>query len=395
MSTPNDTEDLLRDALHAQADRTTYEPTRAADVASRARFAQRRQNRGRLLVAAAAAAAIALPVGAILADRPATAPAPAEPPGKPVTLRLDSAAELPQGAPPAVDHAFGGTYVFADGDTVELPVGGGPIRDAAPYLDGVLVASLPRRNGGYPLDLTLVDRNGETRWTRCGLGPRVSGDGSTTGFAWMEGDCDISWRGARLEWGPATDSGPVSGGPLAQDAQISPVAVTEDRIVYNIGEYDPAVEGVRIAEGRSGPEVVPGVAWAATAAPEAGLVGGIDDTGTWGVYDESGDGVLRLRDRNERPVSFSPDARFVVTRHDAGGNPTLRIREIATGRAVVTLQGLGLGGAFSWEDPLHVLLACFDGDGRQSLVRLGVDGSLERATPARESTQGDYLLPRS
>lgn len=396
------TEDLLRRSLHDRADRTTYEPTLAADVATRARFLQRRRTRTTALVAAAVVVAVAIPLGIVLAVGPDASLEPAGP-SSPRVVRVDALSDLTQGAPPAIDHVDDRAYVFASGERLELPVDDGGVLDAAPYLGGILVASAgPRLGSAAPASpkLMLLDRDGTPRWTRCGsdvIG--VSANRSTAAFGWSL-DC-ARWSAPRIEWGPTDGEAPARTRRVGAGQQIEPIGVTAERVVVNV--VDPATGeplGVEVVEEVGRPRLVPGLARATGWAPAQGLVAGCPAAGPCVVVDESdGSPLITLAD-GEVPLSFSPDGRLVATlREDDAGSASLTVRDVETGDAMVTLLGAtdtfqGDASSTAWEDPSHLLITRVDADG-EALVRLGTDGSIELATPVQQPTLGGYLLPGS
>jgi hypothetical protein len=394
------TEDLLRAALHARADRTTYEPTRIEDVATRARFEQRRQVRGRALAAAAAIAAVAIPVGVVLGTGPDGSPEPAGP-VEPVTARIDTVSDLEQGAPPAIDHVDDTTYVFASGERVELPVDDGAVLDAAPYGGGVLVASAELGTGTRAPGLTWVDRDGTVRWTRCGSGELVtSREGTVTAYAYIDGGDCSRWIGPVLAWGPATGVGVDKDIVTANGQRIEPVGVTDDHALYNVLDARTNMEeAVALSTDLGPPQQVPGLLRAFAYDAATGLVAGCPADGRCLVVDaEEGSPRLTLDD-NEVPRAFSPDGRRIVTEVLGSDAPTnLTVRDVATGEVLLRMTGtpsmVPLSSALAWEDDEHLLFSRVDSSG-EALVRLGVDGSLELATTVEEPTLGGYLLPGS
>lgn len=410
MSTPNNAEDLLRDALQARADRTTYEPTQAADVASRARFAQRRQNRGRALVAAAAVAAVAVPVGLFVADRPGSAPTPtpAGPVGEADIVRIDALGDLELGAPPAIGHVDDGTYVLPSGKRVELPVReDAPVTDAAQYLGGVLFTSQFQVLGEDPgpatlmTTATLVDLDGVERWSRCShFNLAESPDRRATALAWFDGECGESWSAPHVELGPTEAGEPLASTDLDEDRKVRPVDASGDAVLYVVG--DPFLDGERqrVELAHDGaPRTIPGLVSATAYDAGSGLVAGCAWGGNCMLVDAE-DGTPRLVfPEPEQPVSFSPDGRLVVsTRGNIDEGLGLVVRDVASGEALVRLEGdrdafMGRPPHWlTWEDSDHLLFTRVDSDG-EALVRFGVDGSLELATPVRKPTLRGYVLP--
>ena len=396
MSAP---EDLLRRSLHAQAGRTTYQPTSALEVARRARALQRSRTRRTVLVAAAAAAIVAVPAGLLLgSDGSERPPAPAGP-----TVTIGSLSELPTGAPPGVDYLLGRTYVFADGDRVELDVEPGSVQDAAPYPDGVIVT---RRSTGDPsgiADHLWFARSGELEYGGCGGDElALSSDGELFAYARTLRGCDTWGRWPVLQWGD-TDTmlgDPVHVGTL-NGQRVEPVGVTKDRILYNATETTGSTLPPRVytIDEVGVPVMVDGIVRAAAWDPTTERVAGCPSEGRCVVVGEADGEVQLTLDAGEEPLSFSPDGRYLATAEGEGEEgrlTTLTVRDSRTGTVVVALTGdeVVVAGqdSVAWEGPAHLLIAHRGADG-QGLVRLGVDGSAELATAVGEATVGGYLLP--
>lgn len=396
------TEELLRASLHACADRTTFEPTSLLEVAARARRLRRQRARNVVLATAAAVAVTAVPVGIVLtSDDPRPSPAPAAPSGPP-TVTIGSLSELPTGAPPAVDHVLGETYVFASGEQVEMDVEPGSVRDAAPYHGGILVtANTPATASIGIATQHELDRTGSVRATGCGTEElALSPDGALTLFGYLDypRDCE-HWIGPILAWGPAARAGADKDIVTSNGQRLEPVGVTDGRALYNTFDADSGDPlWVTITTELGPPVEVPGLTTASAWDPATSRVAGCRGDGSCVVVDEQDGAVLLTLDTGEEPLSFSPDGRYLATVTGWGEtSATVSVRDSQTGDRVVTLAGeedayQGDPSAVAWEDDRHLLLSRGDADG-EALVRLGVDGSLALATPVAEPTLGGYLLP--
>ena len=394
------TEEMLRQSLHARADRTALEPTPMLDVVRRARELRRRSARTTLIAAAAAVAAVGVPAGLALGSAgPDRTPSPAE-----TTVTIGSLSDLPMGAPPAVDYVLDRTYVFADGKTTELAVDPGSVLDATPYSGGVLVATRSQAADAVGIaDQVWFGPGGQVEDRGCGGEELVlSGDGAHAAYAYLDNGCG-RWRSVGLRWGPTAEG---RAAPLdivtANGQSVEPVGVTADRALYNVVDSTGGEPRLRVyTTDEWGPPVeVRGIARASTWDPTAGRVAGCSADGQCVVVDE-GDGAVQLTlDPGEKPLSFSPDGRFLATATGADEqSATVTVRDSRTGDIVVTLEGDGAAfqgddASVAWEGSTHLLIARVDGDG-EALLRLGIDGSAELATPAAEPTLGGYLLPGS
>src|SRR5688500_8337926 len=196
------TEEMLRQSLHARADRTAHEPTPMLDVVRRAHELRRRSRRTTLIAAAAAAAAVGVPAGLALGTAdPDRTVAPAE-----TTVTMGSLSDLPMGAPPAVDYVLDRTYVSADGTKTELAVDAGSVLDATPYLGGVLVATRSQGADSVGIaDQVWFGPDGHVEHRGCGGEEMaLSGDGAHAAYAFLDNGCG-GWSSVVLRWGPAAE----------------------------------------------------------------------------------------------------------------------------------------------------------------------------------------------
>ncbi len=200
-------EELLRDGLQREADRTDHEPTPVEQVAWRARQLRRTQwaKRGGLALAATAAvsAPVALYGGALVAG-----PDPDR--GAPDRSLI---AALPQGDPPTVDWLEGSTY--HGGTAFDAPVDVGDVQAFVPFRGGLLLTT--------PSQVVVLDAGGSVVSEECGS-PDIAQDetGELVLVATVFG-CDPEWdNGVSLVWqGVST--------PDADDELASPTGTTPIR----------------------------------------------------------------------------------------------------------------------------------------------------------------------
>lgn len=121
--------------------------------------------------------------------------------------------------------------------------------------------------------------------------------------------------------------------------------------------------------------------------------------------DENGPCLSRLAASGARPtwkdctsagISLSPNASLVLATPltEEPGEPTSRLRvlDASSGRRVLTVKGGGaMFHATRWEDNSHVL-AILERHGLWSMVRVGLDGSLEQATHTVKAETNPFTL---
>jgi hypothetical protein len=394
------TEQMLRTSLRARADRAAYEPTSVLEVARRARRLRRRRTAATALAAAAAVAAVGVPTAVVLGSNDSDrAPAPAGPASGTV-VDIGSLAELPTGAPPAVDYVLDQSYVPALGAPVELDVDPGSVLDAAPYPGGVLVTTRSPDTGASGIaGHRWFARDGELENSGCGAPElAVSSDGEYAAYSYLGYGCD-RWVGPSLAWHATKGDPGMADIVTANGQRVEPVGVTKDRALYNVldaGEGDPLF--VQTTTDLGPPVQVPGLATASAWDPTTGRVAGCPADGACGVVDEQDGSVLLTLDEGEEPLSFSPDGRYLATVTGQGEwSSSVRVRDSRTGEVEVTLADdeaavQGASSSVAWEGSRHLLVARVDADG-EALVRIGLDGSTALATPVAEPTLGGYLFP--
>ncbi|PUA82246.1 hypothetical protein [Nocardioides currus] len=395
-------EDQVHDALHRTADPLHRSPLTVGDVRTRARRIQRRRTAAAGVVAAAVLA-VAVPVGLDLAGpsgrdsvQPATQPSVTPVTG---TVRID-----PRSAPRSDTLGVSlldvdGPSLVADGTVTELP---SSYDQLTPYLDGWIGAV--NTEGAYSLrqldaDFRVLDEIPTS--SRMAL----SADG--TRIAWAEHD-GTHWRVVDVA---ADGSREERRTQLPQDSVESHVEVVgfvsdTEVLVTQTDPADGAITTLRVDGSTATP--VPGFVRPWTASAATGVVAGVTE-----VHDDlsSCSGVVDARSTTGTPAwttcdhtlaSLSPDGRYVAglaSYLDGYGSPTLAILDAATGEVVVDFELigptntiLGINDRVVWEDEDDAVVTMVSGD-RQYVLRLGVDGTVERITaPGVELAPGAVSL---
>ena len=135
---------------------------------------------------------------------------------------------------------------------------------------------------------------------------------------------------------------------------------------------------------------LPAVLRVGSSSPANGLLTGqtefTGDGSCWQVVDAPA-GALSWDTCDYTPLAFSPDGRHLVGFTDyltPDGSPTLAILDATTGEPVVDFElagartgVVGINPEVVWEDS-ETLVATLVTDGQQYVVRLGLDGTVER-----------------
>jgi hypothetical protein len=136
--------------------------------------------------------------------------------------------------------------------------------------------------------------------------------------------------------------------------------------------------------------------------PSGALAVGIDTRGNGAVV-ELPTGAVQWRAPTGTLGHFSASGRYVVTVQNVGVQTVqgvgdiVGIRDAATGRRVTStvLPNLSIVGRPVWEGDESVLVVAEDRHQQQAIVRVGVDGTISRATPVAPAGQGSYRLAAS
>ncbi len=314
----------------------------------------------------------------------APSPPPSETPTATATTAPGRAANLtvtaPQGPAPSLPYlslAGSTTTVHHDGTTDVLQ---GRYSDVVAYRGGWLAYG----PGAYGPVISRFNTAGAAMDQRPGTDFAVSDDG--TEVAWVE-------EGTLHVGLPSGHSQGESTQKLPNGAQATAVGFVQRGAVYSLDGASPSVH-VTDLNGRD--TVVPGLLKSWGVSQSADLVGGEtgynpDGTSCWQVA-RSGGPVL-WRTCAWALGAFSPDGRYVVgtpSNGDGLGSSKVALLEARTGKvvAVFTAPAGSFAREFRWEDGRSLLAVVYD-EGRWTVLRLGVDGSVQRTLPPVISADTD------
>lgn len=384
----------LGETLHRRADALHDTPLDLADVRGRATSIRRRRHTLVGLAAAAAVAAVVLPLSLlpiggddrVVDPQPAETPTPIE---DPVPLDPRSA---PEGPAPRVPYTVLDTrQLVTPSGTYDLPEA---YPQVVPYGDGwiALTTDTPGLIGTRVTVLDQDFREVEGRGVATSLAVRDDGGR----VAWVE----FTGTGWTLVSGPTTGEPPVTADVTTSDEDAPSTAVgflPGDQVVVQsaragTGRYSYKV----VAPDRTTTAQFGGFNHVVGTSPVTGLVAGQTDyTG-----DGSCSGVKDLLSADRRLVwetcdhqlgAFSPDGRYVVglaPYFDGLGSPSLAILDAATGEPVVdfvsgrTARSAAAVGDAVWEDATTLLATVTQG-ADQYVVRATIDGRVERVAGPR------------
>ncbi|MBS2939264.1 hypothetical protein KDN32_16095 [Nocardioides sp. J2M5] len=382
-------EDQVHDALARRAKPLQHPPLALGDVRRRARRIQVRR-RVAAGVAVAAALAVAVPVGLAL-DGPArrTEQPPVDrTPGVVGTVRVDPRSASVGSGPgaPLVDVAAQ-TVTLGD-EVVELPKA---YELATPFGDGWF-AALRQDDGAWTVNWLTPDLEVED-FTDGTSEPVLAPDGSRYAVAsfdrvgtWAVMSYDTARQEPERPWASVEQASPGS--------TVGIVGfVSEDQVLGYQLDAQTGTSSYFVAEGE---EVTPydGIEEAASASPATGMVAGrttlADGRSCAATFDGASRSAEPLWTDCDRELSqFSPDGSLVAAfgagdPNAAGDESGVSLLDATTGRSLVDFEVtpvrnrvVGIADQVVWEDDEHLLATYTDGD-QQFVVRLGVDGSVER-----------------
>ena len=381
-------EDQVHDALHRTAAPLQRAPFTVTDVRTRARRIQRR----RTAVAGAAVAAvlaIAIPVGAsMVGPTPRSDVPPATQPPAPRitgTVRIDplSAPTGPDVAVPLIN--VDDPSLVVDGETIDLPR---RYDQLTPYVEG-WIGTAPTDDGGGR-SVQVLDPDFRVLDAVAPASPMVvSADGSR--IAWANHD-GVRWTlvdrdrdGDRAERTTSLAPGPA-------DARVRPVGFLPGEALL-VATTDPATgqESALVVTPDGSTSPLPAALRVGSSSEVTGLFSVqtefTGDGSCWEVRDAGADGAVVWRTCDYSLLGFSPDGRHLLGFTDyltAEGSPTLAVLDAATGERVVDFEVVGsrtgvvaINPEVAWEDATTVVATLVTGN-RQYVVRLGLDGTVER-----------------
>lgn len=378
-------EDLLTRTLKEVVETTDYPTTSTSTVAARSRTLAHARRRATALVAAVVAVVVVGGSAVVLLEHDhATTRSP--------TGHLDPAVSLPGiplGEAPRVAYLEGDAFVTAKGERVTAPV----FRTATTATslgDGVLVAG--RTTTQRPFAPISLVSGGSTQRLGCGTPTFALGSGDPA--YWLSDGCRFVGPG-RLFHGTTIT-------PTPKGVIYSPVGSTSRGLVANADAVLPK------AAGPSGPVLIgpdgsssriPRVITVAAVSPSGALVVGTNSLGN-SVVTELSTGAVQWHARRGTLGHFSASGRYVVAIQNVGVQTAqgvgdvVGIRDAATGHRVMStvLPHLSIVGRPVWEGDESVLVVAQDRDQQQAIVRVGLDGSITRATSVAQSGEGTFRL---
>jgi hypothetical protein len=370
-------EDLLTRTFAEVAEAADHPNTAMATVVARSRAARAHRLRRIAYVAAAAVVVVGgLSAAVALRGGDDTTPTPA-----------GSLGDLPQGAPPKIDYLDGDTFVTTTGERFtshRFVTAAG----AVAWRNGVLVASRP--SARHPFSTISFVTKGSSSNVGCGTQSfAVSAD--IDPVYWLASGCKANRGGRFVQGTTSTDT--------AKGAILSPVGRVAGGIVAaatSTGLRLPS-HALVIPPGNSRwvplPLLIPRGASAA-----ADLVTGIKGRNLDSVVVDARTGDVRWRAPLWTLSRFSASGRYIVGDQDVGEQTVETVGDVigifdaATGRPVLDkpLPGLTFDSLPVWEGDDAVLVVAHDDDGEQAIVRIGLDGSVSRATDVGDGSSGGF-----
>lgn len=291
--------------------------------------------------------------------------------------------DLPVGPAPAVAYVDRGTYVDPHGRRTPLPDERG-ISGVTPYDGGFLVSDstwFERSNG---LELVRAGRPvpGWFPARRCSSGtPAASDDGRYV--AWVATLCPESGL---------TGPGQVHRARTAGTGEVTEPLGSQSSVVGFLGHRVVYVEStpgrVLVTDFDEPPRRIPRLDSVVDIDEQHGRLIGVRGDRARVVVDL--DGRVLWRSQHGSLGSFSPRGERLL----AWRPQRLTVLDADDGSVVTTLESPSRWAtSTAWEDEEHLLVVAARG-GRSAVVRLGLDGTVERTTPVVAERPGDppYLL---
>ena len=386
----DNTEARLARGLKDRAGDVSGAPVGLDEVKRTARGIRRRR-RATAALAAAAVIAVVVPVGLSATSGPdaappvgpaaTTTPSPTAPTASPASGTVPlTVAGAAQGKAPAVGYLSGRSFHAPGGTLVTLPA---EYESVAPYRGGFLGVRL--KDGGYVTEQ--VDVSGRIVSSEPG-GDRIvtSADGVEVswvagGKLWLDGTNGHSDSAQSIDLPTGLQSTPAPIGFLSAGTVLARVDGPGDGQDFWVTQFKDftAVQGKPLA--------------ITSVNEDRGLLGletsfdGNQGTSCWAVAtNQPGDKEPKSCDWTVQ--AFSPHGNDLVgfpSGTDGPGSSTVALINSTTFQPAVTFQRKGDAQTFVqdvvWEDDGHVLASMFE-DGTWYLVRLGLDGTIERLDQA-------------
>lgn len=382
--------------LHDQVDDLHGSPLVLGDVQGRAASIRRHR---RLAAGAGLAAAVAIIVPAAMlagvgADRAGTVPGvatngPSHGPATHTALTLDG---LPRGDAPGIEYFTPDGVVLPDVGPVEQDTNWqGLVRSEA---DGGWLAYGPARD--------------EVRYLSTEFGDQGGSSAGSDGFVTDADRAWVSWTaqergGQTLLLHSTTDAGRGRAWGFPAQPPVSPVGILDgERVVFETTDQRNGDVTVAIAEPDGSISPFADVLGAAAVSPD-GLVSVLTrpqgDLGAcFGIVDAALDPTTVVWETCERSLGgFSPDGRHVLAGPaylDGVGDREVAVLDARTHALVADFDqprdGQLIVGQHGWESDDAVLAVASEGP-RQTVLRLGVDGTLEQATDVADVSLMDDM----
>jgi hypothetical protein len=379
-------EDLLTRTFAEVTETTDYPTTSLATVVARSRTL--RHGRRRTTALLAAAATVALVGGSVavwLHHDAGTTPTPSH--------RVDPAASLPdiaQGGAPGVAYLEGDTFVTAAGDRITSPTFR-RAQTATPYADGVLVVA--RTRPAAPFTTISFVTGGST--TRIGCGTPGFALGGDAPAYWLSDTCGFDVTGRLVRGTTET--------PTAKNLALYPVRTVAGGVAANAAWTNSTnADGPVVVAADGSLHRIPHLSILLSVSPAGNLVAGRGPVarGLVPVVANASTGAVVWRAHGWELGHFSVSGRYLVGTEKLGAQTVtgigdeVGIWDAATGRQVTgtTLPNMSVVGNPVWEGDGSVLVVAEDRHHQQAIVRLGLDGTITRATPVAPERQGSYRL---
>jgi hypothetical protein len=371
-------EDLLARTFSEVTEHTDYPSTPVATVLASAHDIRGRRRRR---IAVVAAAAVVVVVGASaamsLGHDDNTPPQPAGP-----------LADLPKGDSPKIDYIDGDAFVTTSGRRVTSPAFS-RAADAVAWGKGVLVASQPTSR--HPFSSISFVSGGSTSNVGCGAPSfAISPDGGDPVY-WLSSECKPRGGGRFVEGYTSRDTpkgatfvpvGKVASG-IVSFATTSQLRLKSHALVVLPGDGHLIPLPLLVPRGAS---------------EAADLICGLVRNGQDSVVVDASTREAKWRARFWSLSRFSSSGRYVAGSQTVGEQTVQSVGDVvgiwdaATGHRVLrkVLPGLTFDTLPVWEGDASVLVVAHDRAGEQAIVRVGLDGTVSRATDVGDESSGGF-----
>ena len=381
-------EDLLTRTLEEVVETTDYPTTSTAAVAARSRALVHARRRTTALVVAAAAVLVTGGWAVVRLDHGHATSGP--PTAQPAST--GSLLDIPQGRAPQAAYLEGDAFVTAGGERLTAPAFR-TATNATTFGDGVLVAG--RTTTQRPFAAISLVSGGSTRRLGCGTPSFAVGSGDPA--YWLSEGCRFVGPGRLIHGTTVT--------PTTKGVIYSPVGSTSRGLVADGTQVLPqgaGADGPVLIGPHGSRSRIPHVAAVAAVSPSGDLAVGINALGN-AVVTEVSTGVVQWRAPRWSLGHFSASGRYVVEIQNVGvqtvqgAGDVVGIRDAATGHLVMSeaLPNLSIVGRSVWEGDGSVLVVAEDRQRQQAIVRVGIDGTITRATGVAPPGEGSFRLAAS